>query len=383
MDHPSSFEPVDGEPEGQTLIRVLPQARPDRAGWVHSLVITDGDLPARRQLLGSEPLQIGRRAPCGLVLADQAVSGLHCEVQVQPAYDALLFKDLGSTNGSFIDGRRILGQTRWPPGAVLSIGRFAVRHEYGPRHELVQSQELERDLQKASHYVQSLLPAPLKTGPIRADWLFQPSARVGGDAFGYLALGEGRFAGYVIDVAGHGAGSAMHAVSVINVLRQKALPETDFARPAQVLQRLNSMFPMEDHAGMYFTIWYGVFDSGTRVLEFASGGHHPAYLTDPERTQMQPLRTRGLPIGAVPHAAYTSDQTHVAEGSHLYIFSDGVYEITTAQGTLWGLPDFLPLILQAEVPGVEEPARLFAAVRQAARPGPLDDDFSALVVTFL
>lgn len=383
MDHPSPFDAPESESEGQTLIRVLPQSRPDRAGWVHGLVITDGDAPARRQLLGSEPLVIGRRAPSGLVLADQAISGQHGEVQVQPGQDALLFRDLGSTNGSFIDGRRIQGQTRWAPGAVLSIGRFMLRHEHGPRHELEQSQELERDLQKASAYVQSLLPAPLTTGPIRTQWLFQPSARVGGDAFGHLSLGDGRFAGYVIDVAGHGAGSAMHAVSVINVLRQKALPDTDFARPAQVLQRLNAMFPMEDHAGMYFTIWYGVFDSGTRMLEYASGGHHPAYLTDPGRTRLQPLRTRGLPIGAVPNAAYTSERTHVAEGSHLYIFSDGVFEITTPQGTLWGLPDFLPLILQPAVPGVEEPSRLFAAVRQAARPGPLDDDFSALVVTFL
>ena len=46
----------------------------------------------------------------------------------------------------------------------------------------------------------------------------------------------------------------------MNLLRQKALPGTDFARPEQVLAALNRIFPMEDHAGMYFTMWIGVYD---------------------------------------------------------------------------------------------------------------------------
>ena len=44
----------------------------------------------------------------------------------------------------------------------------------------------------------------------------------------------------------------------MNVLRQRALPNTDFRDPAQVLHRLNAMFQMESHGGMYFSIWYGV-----------------------------------------------------------------------------------------------------------------------------
>jgi len=46
----------------------------------------------------------------------------------------------------------------------------------------------------------------------------------------------------------------------------------------------------------------------------------------------------------------------------------------------WGLSDFLPLLLEPAQPGVAEPDRLYTAVTQAAA-GPLDDDFSLLVVT--
>src|SRR5437762_952768 len=82
-------------------------------------------------------------------------------------------------------------------------------------------------LEKASRYIQSLLPAPLAEGPIRSDWVLVPCARLGGDAFGYKFLDERFFAIYLIDVSGHGTGAAMHAVSIINVLRQGALRDTD------------------------------------------------------------------------------------------------------------------------------------------------------------
>ena len=54
------------------------------------------------------------------------------------------------------------------------------------------------------------------------------------------------------------------------MLRQRAVPGADMGRPEEVLKALNAMFPMEDHAGMYFTMWYGVYDRLRRELTFAS-----------------------------------------------------------------------------------------------------------------
>ena len=51
----------------------------------------------------------------------------------------------------------------------------------------------------------------------------------------------------------------MHSVSVLNVLRQRALPVVDFTNPAEVLASLNSRFPTDEHNGLYFTMWYGVY----------------------------------------------------------------------------------------------------------------------------
>jgi serine phosphatase RsbU (regulator of sigma subunit) len=66
------------------------------------------------------------------------------------------------------------------------------------------------------------------------------------------------------------------------------------------------------------------------------------------------------------------------------LFSDGVFEIVTREQRQWRLEDFVPLIraTPGEGESMLESQRLFRAVKAAARPGPLDDDFSLLVVTF-
>jgi sigma-B regulation protein RsbU (phosphoserine phosphatase) len=168
----------------------------------------------------------------------------------------------------------------------------------------------------------------------------------------------------------------------MNVLRQRALSDTDFKRPAEVVRRLNTMFPMEEHASMFFTIWYGVFDAERREIDFCSAGHHPSYLLSHDRAQMTALRTPNLAVGVMPDAEFVAGSAAVPEGATLYVFSDGVFEIVTTSGERWELENFLRLIPAPSTPGMSEPKRLHARVKEVARPGGFDDDFSLLTVTF-
>ncbi len=347
---------------------------------VHVLEAADVLGADRRHVIGPAGATIGRTAPASIILADSEISRSHCQLAVQG--DDLVVTDLNSTNGVFIDGVRISGQAVLPVGGMLQVGRRALKHEWRTRREIMQSDELDHELETANSYIQALLPPKIAEGRIRADWFYKPCTRLGGDAFGYGALSETQYAGYLIDVSGHGAGAAMHSVAVMNVLRQKALPNTDMTDPAQVLTTLNAMFQMENHADMYFTIWYGVYDSETRRLDFASAGHHPAYLLPQDRSAPSPLGARNPMIGAFPGKKYASDSAIVPPGASVYLFSDGVFEIVTIDEVQWELDDFLGLLTAAPAEGQSECERLYRAVTTAARPGGLDDDFSLVVMTF-
>ena len=346
----------------------------------HYLVMLGGAEPGKRVEIGAEPLTIGRDAQQTLVFADADLSRHHARVSLLNG--EAVAEDLGSTNGTFVDGKRVTSPLTLREGSVLRAGSQLLKYERRSRRDVEQTRELDRGLLKASNYVLSLLPASLATGPVHADWRFVPSAQLGGDAFGYYWLNASTFVFYLIDVSGHGVGSAMHSVSVLNVLRQRALPGVDFEDPAAVLSSLNVRFQMESHNGMFFTMWYGVYRADVRRLAYGSAGHHPAYLVPPDRREMHPLGMPALMIGVMPDSAYQVQHTSVPAGSALYLFSDGVFEIVTKDQQRWGLSDFVPRLLDPAVPGTSEPDRLYSAVKQAARPGLLEDDFSLMTVTF-
>lgn len=379
----SDFQASRSPPDSGTtqLLQAPPEPRQTAPAFVpvHVLVRLAGSMPGARIRLRSDPQTIGRMPECDVVLPEASVSRAHCQVRAIGGHAEVT--DLGSTNGTFVDEQRIRGAAVLSNGALLRVGEHLFRCECRDERELERQAQAEEELVKAGRYVQALLPAPLIGGPVRTDWAFEPSARLGGDAFGHHALPGGALALYLVDVSGHGTDSALHAVAVINVLRHGALPGADCARPDQVLAGLNAMFPMQDHGGLYFSIWYGVYQPHDRLLRYASAGHPPAYLLAPAAEPL-PLRTPNAAIGMAPGRAFQSAECWVTPRARLYIFSDGAFEIALPDGVQWQLRDFVHLLRQPTRPGLSEPQRLRRAVTEATGRDRLEDDFSLLVATF-
>ncbi|MDR3513870.1 MAG: FHA domain-containing protein, partial [Caulobacteraceae bacterium] len=189
-----------------TFARTVSVALDER---VHCLEVVSGADVGRRHVIGPSGMMIGRAPPSDLILADSEISRGHCRLALNG--EDLFVTDLNSTNGTFVDGVRVQQPTLAPVGAVIQVGRQSLKHEWRTRREILQSDELDRDLEKANSYVQALLPPPLTEGAIRADWRYEPCAKLGGDAFGYGWLSDHQFIGYLIDVSGHGAGAALHS----------------------------------------------------------------------------------------------------------------------------------------------------------------------------
>jgi PAS domain S-box-containing protein len=235
--------------------------------------------------------------------------------------------------------------------------------------ELTQNR-LEGELAEAATYVRSLLPTPL-AGEIETQWCYLPCSHLGGDGFGYHWIDADTLALYLLDVSGHGVGSALLSISVLNVLRQQLLAATDFHDPSAVLEGLNRAFPMDRNNEKYFTIWYGVYHRPTRMLTYASGGHHAAVLVS-EDGRGTGLISRGAVIGVVPDLKYPSAQTRIPPQAELYLFSDGVYEIARPDGTWQSWGEFSDY-LQQDRPGIDT---IVQRMREMHGVGDFEDDFS-------
>jgi hypothetical protein len=90
---------------------------------VGSLVLPSGE----RVALGQRVVTIGRLPDCTVPVNDTNVSRRHCEVR--PVSTGYLVADLGSTNGTKVNGLRIQGEQALDDGDIVSVGSTHLRFE--------------------------------------------------------------------------------------------------------------------------------------------------------------------------------------------------------------------------------------------------------------
>ncbi len=243
-----------------------------------------------------------------------------------------------------------------------------------------QKQILEAELSEAADYVRSLLPMPM-IHPFNINYTFIPSQQLGGDCFDYYWLDPDYLAIYLLDTAGHGLKATLPSISVLNLLRSRALKDLNYYQPKEVLNALNNTFQMSYQNDKYFTIWYGVYNRIQRELIYSSAGHPPAILLS-KNNDLQLLKTPGMPIGMFPEVQYVNGFCKIEKNSTLYIFSDGAYEISLSDGQLMGLENFIQRVQRLYHVSSSPLENILNCLVDLNSKNTFDDDLSILQIGF-
>jgi len=236
---------------------------------------------------------------------------------------------------------------------------------------------LANELNKAAEYVKSLLPEKISNDLLETFWEFIPSAQLGGDAFGYHWIDNDNFCFYLLDVCGHGVGSALLSVSAISNLRSQTL-SADFTKPSEVIGMLNKAYQMSEHNDLYFTIWYGVINFTTRELKYISAGHPPAFVI--YNNEINELMNENFIVGGLPDFPFKESRIILPKNTDIFVFSDGVYEIEKKDGTFWTLNEAKQYILFNNTPNDDILYKLHEYVKSISEKEILDDDFSIIKI---
>jgi PAS domain S-box-containing protein len=248
----------------------------------------------------------------------------------------------------------------------------------------VSEKMINAQLADAASYVRSQLPVNLFDS-VQTDWRYMPSSTLGGDALDFFWLDEDHLVIFLLDVVGHGVGSALLATSILHLLRQRALKDGDPLEPVSVLAALNRSFQMDEHGEKVFSIWYGVYDRVSGIIRFAAAGHPPALLISPGREgapEATWLKGKGLWIGATAAETFEGGSAIVAQDAELFVFSDGLYELSTKQGPMIGLDEFGNLLVNLHRTGGADLERVLNEVNRIHGSDQFEDDASILKIRF-
>jgi pSer/pThr/pTyr-binding forkhead associated (FHA) protein len=97
------------------------------AAPIASLLVRSGELRGRRLPITLAVVNVGRADYNDIVIQDPSVSTTHAKLQLRD--DVWVLTDLGSTNGTFVEGEAVTGDTALTPGATIRFGDVAVLFE--------------------------------------------------------------------------------------------------------------------------------------------------------------------------------------------------------------------------------------------------------------
>ena len=88
-----------------------------------TLVVRSGKFAGQQLQLNRDEFLIGRGEQCHLRPRNEAVSRQHCGIFIQPG--RVMLKDFDSKNGTFVNGRRVVGEIELHDGDLLQVADLA------------------------------------------------------------------------------------------------------------------------------------------------------------------------------------------------------------------------------------------------------------------
>jgi PAS domain S-box-containing protein len=204
------------------------------------------------------------------------------------------------------------------------------------------------------------------------------AAEVGGDYYDYFALPSGKLVVVIGDVSGHGLSSGLLMAMVKSSLYSIVPDSPDINK---VLQTLNGIVRLGGASQrMFLTFCYAIIDPIAGILSCSINGHPFPLVRKSDGTVIE-LGESAYPLGIRSQPEVKIKQQPLGAGDKVLLYTDGIPEITDADGQVWGYPPIRSLFAEnGNLQGSELIDQLFAQAYEFASGIPQDDDMTALCI---
>lgn len=208
--------------------------------------------------------------------------------------------------------------------------------------------EMEDDLNMAREVQQAFMPQqfpsfPRKAAPeesaLRFVSRYLPTTALGGDFFHVLPISDTKAAVFICDVMGHGVRAAL--VTAIQRTLVEELQEYAHDPGAFLTQMNRGLLSIlrRTRSPLFASAFYLLVDLATGQMRYSNAGHpRPLHIRRAAHMvewlaggQQRP----GPALGVFDNTVYRTHETEIAERDLILLFTDGLYEVESADGELY------------------------------------------------
>lgn len=190
---------------------------------------------------------------------------------------------------------------------------------------------LERDLDLASRIQRTLLPPrSFRSSGWEAGYEYQAAGAASGDYVDWVPLDDGELLFVIGDVSGKGVAASLLMTHLHAIVRSLVALRLPFA---ELVEQANRIFHNSLGGHQYATLLCGKAGRD-RTIELANAGHCPPLLL--RGSEAMTLPATSVPVGLFANAPYPTLSLTLQPGDSLVLYTDGVTEMTDADGRDYG-----------------------------------------------
>lgn len=207
-----------------------------------------------------------------------------------------------------------------------AIGQVRYIRESQQEHSQLES--IRNDLAIAGEIQQTILPRLFPPFPELTEYVdiyasMTPAKDVGGDFYDFFRIDDENIGLVIADVSGKGVPAALFMAVSRTLLRATALRGVS---SAECLTYANKLLCKESLDSMFVTVFYGIYNYKTGIMDYTNAGHNPPYiLRQNRRIETLPLASNFI-VGVFDDILFENGTLKLEKGDMLIMYTDGVTE---------------------------------------------------------
>jgi predicted ATPase len=220
-----------------------------------------------------------------------------------------------------------------------------------PSEETKRRGRVTQALLRARSVQLGMLPPPPKLEGVDIDVFYEACDELGGDFYDFVTVSPTELGIVLADVSGHGLDAALMMAAAKKTLQIHARRSSS---PAEVLIAACEDLADDLPKGSFITVWYGVLNSETGLLRYASAGHNPLILRRRGSSQVSRHSAKGVVLGSVFLKAMQDgleeQSLQLQHGDTVLLYTDGVTEAARPDDEQFGLDRLGGVVAKSETP---------------------------------